>query len=209
MNEHTNKIISLEYFFTLRTLFQAFPNETIPALKDTTPQELLTHITIRTETLMRLYYLRHSFQTYDPFMCYSLALLGNFTLEILSTTNDTTPKTKQALLSTLVLCAIGLSTQSIHYPLAALVNLALTTRTTPEHLQFLNTFIAPGTTKPDYNKIVRSSRCRWPLPIIHINEDPENARLQRLIKDYDQLTLDASSSEAEVGGSRVGSEEVL
>lgn len=66
--------------------------------------DAITEAKVGLETLVRLYFLRHSFDTCDMFMCNFLLYVANIAIEVLSTIASDAP-TVEAYRSTLVLCA--------------------------------------------------------------------------------------------------------
>ena len=67
--------LSLEYYGTLISLIRLLVQSGTPL--DLTWQNIITHAEVRLETLVRLYYLRHSFESYDPLLMHWLMFLGD------------------------------------------------------------------------------------------------------------------------------------
>src|SRR2546429_9311982 len=66
-----------------------------------TPREIVTNSTACLETILRLYYLRHGFVTYDLALCQFLMLVGFNSLKDLSWVDQATRDSK---LSPIILC---------------------------------------------------------------------------------------------------------
>ncbi len=79
-------------------------------------QQIVTQANAELESILRIYYLRHSFEAYDPTLAILLAHLASLTLEPLKELEqDPTSapsETSESLLSTLILCFHGLYEQS-------------------------------------------------------------------------------------------------
>ena len=164
---------------------------------DVTPQDIISRAKIRLETLVRLYYLRHSFESCDTFMVYFLMLLGNLTLEDLATdakTKDSALADPQAFRSTLILCAVGLNSQGQSYHLGNLVYRAFLDRMKPDDMDLVKAFTPSQDVDDDQLLMAQDIRSQWPIPIIKINEDPKTANLETLVKEYERPSLEPSDS---------------
>lgn len=161
-----------------------------------TPEEIVSHAIICLETLMRLYYIRHNYDNYHDFFMWFLILLGNMAIEALDGARDgsnlllTSP---DVLRSTLILCAKGLKGQGRSHHLGNLTFRALKDRVAPRDLHLLQTYCHPGGESDDESSITQHSQSFWPIPIIRINEDPDLARLDNLLTEYQQLSLENTS----------------
>lgn len=142
------------------------------------------------ETLLRTYYLRHNFETFDP-------MLVNFIIERLGAcmaalnTNDTVTLRRhlpdqETLRSTLILCVTGLRSQAKNYHVCNLAYLGIQSQMRPEDLQLLLTYIKPPSAE-DMPPLDPDSVTNWPLPIISMNENPSKAALNNMVKGYEDL----------------------
>jgi len=111
--------------------------------------------------------------------------------------------------STLVLCAVGLHSQGRSYQLGKLSFRALQVCMTPEELQLVRTYCTAGE-EAEQSLLLEHTQSLWPVPIININDNPDTALLNGLLKEYQDLSLDVngkSRSNSTSGGVReVGSE---
>ena len=139
------------------------------------------------ETLIRLYYARHSFAAYDPWVTFTLAITGNLAAAALS---SATPETPAAVLddhrSTLILSAQGLETQASHYHLGTLSSIQLLAAVDPETLQLVRTYAGAPRAEGQDKLSVEHSFSTWPVPIIGVNEDPERVRLKNLLREFEE-----------------------
>ncbi|KAF3003580.1 hypothetical protein E8E13_006619 [Curvularia kusanoi] len=142
------------------------------------------------ETLLRTYYLRHNFETFDP-------MLVNFIIERLGAcmaalnTDDTSTLRRHlpdqgTLRSTLVLCVTGLRSQAKNYHVCNLAYLGIQSQMRPEDLQLLLTYVKPPSAQ-DMPPLDPDSVTNWPLPIISMNEDVSKAALNNMVKGYEDF----------------------
>ncbi|KAI0180537.1 hypothetical protein GGR52DRAFT_531750 [Hypoxylon sp. FL1284] len=149
--------IHLEYYGVMIGLMR-LPVESAANLAATW-QGIIQYAEIRLETLLRLYYLRHSFECYDPLLMHWLVFLGDVVLKKLDnpsgspTTSSatTTPLDLESLRSTLILCAKGLYDQSRNYHIAFIVYRLLRDRMKANDLDLLRTHILPTPTAATAN----------------------------------------------------------
>jgi len=90
-----------------------------------TAQAIITQSTIHLESILRIYYLRHSFEAYDTMLVIFLAHLANTILSSIEKLeqdpNSVPSETSESLLSTLILCFKGLHDQSKNAYIAGLM----------------------------------------------------------------------------------------
>ena len=85
---------------------------------DLTPAQIGTRAAARLETLIRLYYLRHSFDALDVVASIFLIVLGSISVRVLA---EQTGSKQQHDASTFLLCAKGLHDQGRNFYLAAMM----------------------------------------------------------------------------------------
>jgi len=91
--------------------------------------------------------------------------------------------------STLVLCAVGLHSQGCSYQLGKLSFRALQVCMMPEDLQLVRTHCTAGE-EAEQSLLLEHTQSLWPVPIININDNPDTALLNGLLKEYQELSLD-------------------
>ncbi len=143
------------------------------------------------EFLLRLYYIHHSFDSFDPLMvkfiitqlCASMAELRS------GLSSDSQP----ILQSTFLLCGTALRTQAKFLHLCTLAYCAIQSDMRAEDLQLLLTHVTLPTDldMPPYANTAITS---WPLPIIKINENPKKSALNILFKQYASPGVDGEGS---------------
>jgi hypothetical protein len=160
-----------------------------------TAQDIVAQATNQLESILRLYFLRHSFEAYDPMLALFLVHLANLTLPVLeqleqgSTTVPT--ENSEALLSTLILCYKGLHDQSKTSYVAGLILAVMKKRVGPDirsavvrHISFEE----PGS--PD-SEVSEDSTFEHPPPILSdlvlpgasLSEDPKRWKLVNMAEE--------------------------
>jgi len=168
-------------------------------------RDVIKYSEIRLETLMRLHYLRHSFDEYSPRLMHWLIFLGNMAVEGLrANSKDVTGRTahrpsSRTLRSTLILCAKGLYSQGQSYHLAVPVYRALRDRMKPSDVDLLRTYVTAKGDRDDSDQplMMHYMESQWPVPIIKLNEDPKMGILERLVSNTAKMTLGTVSSESD------------
>ncbi|KAF5009796.1 hypothetical protein FDECE_4004 [Fusarium decemcellulare] len=134
--------VHMEYYTTIITLAQS-QNQHVERHEASyggmSPFESISDAYICLETLMRLYYLRHSFDAHDMFLIHFLVFLGNQVLEIV----DKSPGSQniEAYRSTLILCVMGLHVQGASSHLMHVIYYVLRNRMKPHDRDLLLTYV--------------------------------------------------------------------
>jgi hypothetical protein len=191
--------LHLEYHTTLITLLKSAKGQaplrvTMYDSMYHSPEKLISQAYIRIETLVRLYYTRHSLEAYDSFMMYYLVFLGNHVIDSLE--QGCPPHYIDAYRSTLILCARSLYDQGLHIYLTQLVYSVLRNRMPKRERDLLLTYIKDGPAE-DQQLILQHTRSQFPLPIIKINEDPSTAYISQLVEEYEGLSMHTTSESGE------------
>lgn len=149
------------------------------------------------ETLMRLYYTRHSFDQYDPWVSFTLAITGNLAASTLSSAPPDSPASfLDGYRSTLILSAQGLESQAAHYHLGTLLSIQLQAAVEPQTLQLVRTYArAPRVEGGEEKLSVEHSFSAWPVPIIGVDEDPDKVRLKNLLREFEDEDDDDDEDE--------------
>jgi hypothetical protein len=198
---------SIEYYGTLIKLFQSILSDEdsepeSPAM-DKTFRDVIKYSEIRLETLIRLHYLRHSFDEYSPRLMYWLIFLGNMAVEGIRANNgDPTGRSahrpsNKTLRSTLILCAKGLYSQGENYHLAVPVYRALRDRMKPSDVDLLRTYVTTRDSDADQPLMMQYIQSQWPVPIIKLSEDPKMGSLEKLVSKYGNMSLGTVTSESD------------
>ncbi|KAI2465995.1 hypothetical protein F4781DRAFT_445511 [Annulohypoxylon bovei var. microspora] len=217
--------IHLEYYGTMISLVRLLAQSGTPL--DTTWQNVITHSEVRLETLLRLYYLRHSYESYDPLLMHWLMFLGDSILLKLDAPQASPPAAPphdprpnpESLRSTLILCAKGLYDQSRNFHIAVLLYRLLRDRMKANDLDLLRTHIfsnpsssghgrnsnsnsAAAAAEDDEPLMTQYVQSQWLAPIVMPDEHGDNSSkrtLDYLLREYEKLSLDRRGDAEEVG----------
>lgn len=140
---------SLEYYSIIIELFQrggTGEDESLSA-------RMILESNIWMETVLRIYYLRHSFDCFTNFMIFFMVYIGNLALEGLSS-NRLNNASVEDLRSSLILCVNGLKSYGKSYHVSKLAYYALSTRTSPSDLQLLQTYSDPEDNAADEQALI-------------------------------------------------------
>ncbi|KAI1410532.1 hypothetical protein F5Y13DRAFT_201990 [Hypoxylon sp. FL1857] len=203
--------IHLEYYGTIISLVRLLVQSGTPL--DLTWQNIISHAEVRLETLVRLYYLRHSFESYDPLLMHWLMFLGDTILlkldgglnsagALAAATMPTTLANSESLRSTLILCAKGLYDQSRNFHIAVLLYRLLRDRMKANDVDLLRTHIFTSTSTSsssggssangdDEPLMTQYVQAQWLAPILTREGDSTAQRtLDYLLREYEKLSLD-------------------
>ncbi|KAF5717244.1 Zn(2)-C6 fungal-type DNA-binding domain-containing protein [Fusarium mundagurra] len=158
------------------------------------PETVLNEAKIMLETIMRLYYTRHNFEFYDPWIAFALTAIGNAVVADLAEGSDNDPQITAGYRSTLILAAQGLSKQARNYHVSRLLAIQLQKAMKPEDLQLVQTHTVASHVEDDEQALIAEhSDSLWPIPgLSAMNEDPEKTRLKNLIAGVQDLELQST-----------------
>jgi hypothetical protein len=148
------------------------------------------------ETLLRIYYLRHGFQSYDSMLLVHLVHLGNVALmrlarsEIDPAYTGDAQDTIESLRSTLILCLKGLYDQSKNFYLSGVVLGVMKNRLSAENRDIVGQYIMLHGPDADPEPTDRSQRITsdYVIPVVNLNEDPEAGRLANMVLHFSRLS---------------------
>ncbi|KAJ4138811.1 hypothetical protein NW768_002684 [Fusarium equiseti] len=186
--------IHLEYYSILVSLIQV-QRDTVPVLSSQPPAGSanpddgeIGRQYVRIETLIRLYYVHHNLEIFDPYLIVNLLMLGNHVVDILDK-GTSQGDNIELYRSTLVLCARGLCAQGKNSYIATMVYLTLRNRMKSRDHALLETYVHDEPSG-DQESIIGYNRSNYPVPIIKIDEDPRTVLLAKLVKGYEALSVD-------------------
>ena len=135
------------------------------------------------ETLIRVYYLRHSFEFADGFLTYFLSLLANVTSESIKSSHECGLEQPEATLrSTLILCLLGLHDQAQHAFIADVVGRILLSRLDNDELDTYRTIISPAEENLERPIEAEDTRSDFSLSISGLDIDSSELTVQNLLK---------------------------
>ncbi|KAJ3455174.1 hypothetical protein MRS44_013774 [Fusarium solani] len=196
-------IMHMEYCVLLFKIAQMVPKEAKSRLStgakavnnNTRPSKAVAYALRCLETILRLYYLRHSFEYSDTYLTYFLSILANMTIENInsgSVSPDDVEKLK-ILRATLILAIKGLYDQGQHVYVSSAMCRLMRDRMTNEDMNGLRRHTTWKDDQPLAPHYVRST---FPVTIVMLDEDWQLETVENLAKKYDQLALEANESES-------------
>ena len=159
---------------------------------DSKIDEVVSSSVIRLETILRLYYLRHSYSFQDCFLNYHLSLLARITLEAMSTASGRLPDRNRlkSLRSTVILCIKGINEQGRNDHVAIIIYRLLRDSLVADDLEILKAHVTLFESVEDDAFVARHCRSQWPLPLIKVNGNPRAAGLDNLVKQYERFSVE-------------------
>jgi len=163
-----------------------------------TPARAVLNADRRKETLLRAYYLRHSFDNFDPMLVnFIIERLGASISGLRSTPPGSQLPDEDTLRSTLILCATGLRSQAKSYHVCNLAYFGLQSQMRPADIQLLLTYTKPPV-DVDMPPLAHEAVTSWPLPIIGMSDDPKKSALNKMFKDYEKQKAGTGSGKTRV-----------
>ncbi|RFU81128.1 hypothetical protein TARUN_1082 [Trichoderma arundinaceum] len=157
-----------------------------------TAQKTAAHAAARLETVARLYYIRHSFEHCDPFLTIHLSFVAGAALDGLAMTPANDKETIRSLRSTVILSLKGLYDQGQHIHLTSVIYRLLRDRLGRRDLALLQKYVVWDPLTPEEPLLLEYAQSHYPLTMGKKDEDPDSARLDNLVKKYEQLTTEES-----------------
>lgn len=147
------------------------------------PQAIIHENEAMLEFLVRIYYMRHGFDLFDPWIAVAMTMIGNKCNALLQAhPNDARIHTDNYK-ATILLSAKAFESQARNFHVAASLGIQLQTVLKPDLLQLVRTYVkTTGIDKEDLELITQHPHSQWPIPIIGLTDDPQKSRLRGLIQ---------------------------
>lgn len=153
---------------------------TLPNGKSKPVRVILDESRVGFETLIRVYYLRHSFETYAPVMVQFLSVLGFLSVQR-AMTEPISPGALKPYQSSVILATLGLSNQAQQAFLANAMFRLLFSKVPPSMTDVTNQYCSLNT-----SAIVEMqpahAKSAYPVHMVSINADAEEQRMNRLLE---------------------------
>ncbi|KAF5582252.1 nitrogen assimilation transcription factor nirA [Fusarium pseudocircinatum] len=176
--------LHMHYYNLTVYLLETLRMTTAPALVDNSVNRVLSDAKIKMETLLRLYYQRHGFESYDIFIIILLAFIGFMHAKTLETSETTDLESRR---SSVVLVVKGLGDQSINCYLAKVVFRLLKGSIGSENDSLLREVGAVEEGGEEEKAMEQQVNSSWPIDLEWIEVDPEKNRLDNVIRKTKQL----------------------
>lgn len=186
----TNVVHSVQYWQVVKSFIQFVINadyleysQRLALCLGKTPQSALHEARVKLETVVCLYYARHNFDCYNPWLAFALTIIGNTVAAELKAASSFDSHVVAGYRSMLILSVQGLTKQSLNYYNGMLLAVQLQGTIDATNLQLVRTYTtAANISESDRQMIAEHSNSTWPLPgMVAINADPEEVRLKALI----------------------------
>ena len=140
---------------------------------------------IELESLLRIYYLRHGFETFDALLLTHLVHMSNTVLQRLAhiAQDGLSTDEVETLRSTLILCLKGLYDQSRNFRMAGIVFGVIKNQLNTEDQNLLGRFVITKDPEIDQEAVQRAEPVlsEYVIPVVHLNEDPSRGRVINMI----------------------------
>ncbi|KAK8094150.1 hypothetical protein PG997_000835 [Apiospora hydei] len=172
-----------------------------PASNHPAPELIVAKSKACFETLVRIYYLRHGFESYDTTLLQFLPMLAFGTLSDLRDADkkDLDSEKRKSLISTLVLCAKGIWEQGRNYYGAEAVFHFLLGSLRPEDSELsdvLKREVASCDDEDDRMAImIREVRSQWPIGVYSATKEPIDHSLHEFIRWLEPQASKGKSTE--------------
>lgn len=143
----------------------------------------------QTQTLIRLYYLRHGYDAMDLFLVVPLMMAASDCLEAID--RGTTGRDLEVLRSTLILVAKGLYNQRRNHYLAEALFRVIRGRMRPSEVALLKDTMSLDEREWDERRdMVQAVRSQWPVSVVKKKEDLDSHILTNLVENYGHLNVE-------------------
>lgn len=194
----------MQYHYWIIRLFQPLVDHPLIAVTspvtgtNESPREVVHYSQAMFETLLRLYYLRHSYDMYDPWIIHFLLVLGSSALQSLYSPTPTTEQSVNILRSSVLLAAIGLKQQGKSVYLAQVCALGLQKSMKPDDLRWVQSFLSINPlTRKEQSFIDETARCSYPVPIVRDGGELVMQRLGGIVTEIEESSTEELSSDDE------------
>lgn len=170
----------MEYLQVVLLLYRPFLTEPWPY--HPAPSQIVAEADRNLQTLIRLYYLRHGFETMDTFVMSPLAKLAFAALQ--SIAQNTDPQSLVDLRSTLFLATKGLRDQGQSNYLGLTLYRVLLSQMGPEEAHIMQKIVQEAgveeTTEDE--KRLRDVQAEWMPTLVHVKKEQDERMLTRMVE---------------------------
>ncbi|KAI9652806.1 MAG: hypothetical protein M1821_007804 [Bathelium mastoideum] len=189
---------SIQYWAALMSLFEHLVPPT-PAFAhvpnpETSALQIRSEARVHLETVIRIYYLRHGFEFYDPTLVLWLAMFGFISVNECRSVSGS--EDAKAARSTLILICKGLSDQARNFFVVEGVLRLVCAEMAPQDLALLKQYTSFSDIENPSAAVERMSHIQsdWPMNIVSVVGVPDPKRSWRIIEGTDELETDSVES---------------
>ena len=176
----------MHYYNLIIFLLETLNLTSTQARSDESVQRALNEAKVRLETILRLYFLRHGYESYDIFLLSLLSFLGFMQLKNMSRTG---PGELESVRSTVVLIAKGLHDQSRNCYLAEIVFRIMKRNMGADSLYLLKGVDIGDEDEEAAMRMAEQVYSSWPIDVQAIDENADKQRIENLIRKTDRLRV--------------------
>ncbi|KAK7946049.1 uncharacterized protein PG986_010370 [Apiospora aurea] len=171
-----------------------------------TPQAVVAEASRYMQTLIRLYYLRHGFESMDLFIVVPLVDAGFHCIDDINNKNQKpSPARLEVLRSTLILIAKGLHSQRSNHYLAEALFRVVRGRMRLQEAALLKTSLHFDEGEEERKAgMVQAVRSHWPVSVVKKKEDLDHHILGNLVEEYAHLNVEDGTTQPGSSGSLPG-----
>jgi hypothetical protein len=154
-------------------------------------EERAVDATLRFETIMRLYYVRHSYDMSDSLMSYFFTVLATMKFQELAATAPLAhnSETIKFIRATIFLALKGIYHQGVCYHVAKVIYRLMVSQLAPEDLKVLHTFLPEHDRIEDSKVLAEHARSLFVMPGHDINSDPKLSSLKAVVTEFAKTSL--------------------
>ncbi|KAF4997868.1 hypothetical protein FGRMN_3569 [Fusarium graminum] len=178
--------LHMHYYNLIIYLLETLVLTSKRATYDISVQQTLSEAKIRLETLLRLYYLRHGYESYDIFMINMLSFLGFIHTKTLEDAEEIELESRR---SSVALVAQGLREQSRNCYLALVVFRVLKDSMGVEIKRILQDSEDVQEDEDEEMLVARQVQSSWPMNMEWIDTNPDDKRLENLINKANEIRI--------------------
>lgn len=144
---------------------------------------------------MRLYYLRHGFESFDPTMSLFLSVFGFMALEDLKRT-DLDAERAETFQSSVILAVKGMHDQAYNCHLGRIIYQLLRSGLAPNEAKLLEQIAVNDKTQLDDALILQHVRSSLPVTIVNAIDEVDSKRVDHMVKELAGLDLDSEEDQS-------------
>ncbi|KAM0561599.1 hypothetical protein ACHAPJ_002767 [Fusarium lateritium] len=186
---------SLHYLNIVMVLMEPFTTAEVQTehshdIPQETPENVVIDAKVAFETILRLYYLRHGFDAYDPLLLQFQLLLGFMSLKTLSSKEKISSQVTEAVRSTLALALKGVRGHASNTYLGVTTFRLLRDRIEDNDTKLLQGLADVVQEEETVKSLIASHvKSQYPINVMSMEEDPEERRIGTMVAAYKDLDL--------------------
>ncbi|KAF4967251.1 hypothetical protein FSARC_5163 [Fusarium sarcochroum] len=188
-------LVHLHYFNIVMVLLEPFTTAEVQTthshdLPQETPENVVIDAKVAFETIQRLYYLRHGFDTYDPLLLQFQLLLGFMSLKTLSSDEKMSSQITESVRSTLALALKGVRGHANNTYLGVTTFRLLRDKIKEYDTQLLQGLADVAQEEETVKSLIASHvKSQYPINVMSMEEDPEEKRIGAMVAAYKEMDL--------------------